>query len=498
MTTDITSIAVPNNLREVLAEVQSLRNETQITGGNALLQVLRRHHFWPALQVKKFYHEPDLVLLHNTYKRVDVGHFQELYDECRSVVLDMSAPEGQNIIVTYAHSIPYRMSDRAFEKIMQHDDNAPVTMEMSYEGTVVTVYHYKEKWHFGTSSCPNINFSRYFHPTLSHGDMLDEALIELFPEATKETVRDAFTSRLDKDIAYAFLLVHHGNRHVMDYTCEFGENYKKLVHITSRNRANLNEDNIDDKPFHGIGILYPVKFETVQDALDHMRSDSNMYAVIATLFNGKRMKVSTERILHQEECDLGHPNKWHNMLSVYMQNRSDYHISDYEAEFAMGIEYPKDRNGRDLAPTYLIHTVICTIRDVIYQMYCQTTTYYPAFKRFRMNKQVDETYAPILRFHLAQLRYLQVHEHAESYLTPKAIYHYLCFHQTLKNVRLLIKHFAQNPANFKPRTTECFQVLSRMLHQKLMHEDVNVDVEEDVAKDENVDENANDTDVTQE
>lgn len=485
MTVDVTDVQnnnqSPKNLTELLSVVQTLRKNSEgtnrpLSGANALLQALRMNHYWPALQVKKFYQEPDLVLLHNTYKRIDVGSFQELYDECRSVVLDMSAEEGKNVIVTFAHNIPDRMTDQAFEKVLSANNEELSKLELSYEGTVVTVYNYKDKWYFGTSSCPNVNYSRYFHPTLTHGDMFDEALMEIFPEATKENVRDMFTSKLKPNNAYAFLLVHHENKHVMNYEKLFGKSdYKKLVHITTRDRNSLEEYSLLDHEFESIGIIYPYMFNTLENAINMLRNESSVYAIMATFKNGKRVKVSVEKVIHQEECDLGNPNKWHNMLSVYMQNRPDYHISNYEKEFAPDVEYPKDRQGREMTPTYLIHTVICSMRDVLYQMYCQTTTYYTSVKRFRMNKEFDNTYAPILRFHLAQLRHIQVQEHSDKYLTPKAIYHYLCFHQTLKNIRLLIKYFAMNPIYFKPRTVECFQVLNRMLNSKKDKENTQTD-----------------------
>lgn len=460
----------PTTLAELLDEVQQIRDAKPDTNGaTALLDVIRKHHFWPALQVKKFFSEPDLVLLHNTYKRVDVAHFQKLYDECRSVVLDMAAPAGQNIIVSYASTIPDTMVGEQYKNVMSDDDS----IEESFDGTVVTVYNYKGKWYFGTSSCPTVDSSRFHDPVMTHGKMFDDAIETLLAggytnDATRsDSLRAAFTASLDPSAAYAFILVHHKNGNAVDYTARFGDSYAKLVHIVTRDRATL-ADVTEAPALAGLdGIIYPRKFGCADEALEALK-DPSTYALLVTREDGKRIKVARAETVHKEECDLGNPNKWINMLWVYMQNRPDYHITDYQKEFVGEIELPLDFKQRPMAPTYLIHTSMCNIRDMLYQLYCNTTTYYTTSKRFKMNKDLDAQYPPIIRFHLAQLRNIQVQHHTHAFLSRKAVYHYLCFHQTLKNVRALIQFFAEAPALSTPRAAECF----RVLHGKLSELDV--------------------------
>ena len=455
------SADAPKNLRDLLAEVQDVaRNDDGLSKANALLKVLRTYHYWPALQVKKFFKEPNLVLLHNTYKRVDVDHFQELYNECRSVILDMAAPEGENIIVTFANSIFDRMNDKQYAAVKADSD----VCEPAYEGTVVTVYYYNNRWYFGTTSCPSVDSSRYFHPTKSHGDMFNEALCVLFP-GDQDTVRERFTQHLNPDCAYAFTLVHHENRHVMDYTTAFGEGYAKLVHISTKHRKTL-EDIPTQGTFPNLEILTTRPYPSVEDAMQALQTDPSIYALIVTKEDGRRIKVSLESVIKQEECDLGNPNKWHNMLWLYMQNNKNYQIVDYQRDYAPDLELPVGYAGAPLAPTYLIHTAICNMRDVLYNLYRTTTTYNPVTNRFKMNKQLDETYHPMMRFHLAQLRHIQVSDHANRYITPKSVYDYLCHHHTLKNVRMLIKFFAETPHFFKPHIAECFTLLNAKLSDK--------------------------------
>ena len=57
---------------------------------NCLIFILKKYHLWPLMKVKKFKDRSDIVLLHNSYLRKNVVNFKELYEQCRSVVLDFS------------------------------------------------------------------------------------------------------------------------------------------------------------------------------------------------------------------------------------------------------------------------------------------------------------------------------------------------------------------------------------------------------------------------
>lgn len=493
------STRIPSNLGELLQEVKYIHAQYASEDiANILITVLRKHKIWPALQVKKFFKNNNLVLLHNTYKRTDVSHFQQLYDECRSVVLDLST-QDTNIVVSYTDMIPEHTSLSAYKRGVGHSillaDGTQVDPSIpddvcyeAFEGTVVTVYFYKDKWFFGTSTCPHIDSSRYFHPNKSHGQMLDEAIASLIgitpPEAStfnygvtsSDDLRKAFTYNLNPAHAYAFILVHHENKHCVDYITRFGANYAKLVHIVTRDRATyMSIDKPLDAEIFKNKLMYPYKFNTPADAVKYVDWASQhqlkeLYGFIATQPNGKRFKVSSDEICTREEFDLGNPNMWMNMLHVYIQNKPHYKITNYQASYCPNLMVPLNNRGQPLAPTYIIHTVICSIRDIIYQSYRNTTSYNTSTKRFYIQKSADSALAPILRFHMAQLRNIQITTHDHAALSPHAIYHYICHHQTMKNLRLLIKYFAttwiiENPEGFPSRTTECFFHLDALLSQ---------------------------------
>lgn len=453
---------IPSNLEELIRTVKELytkqsqsdienaidddsmeTDERKPSISSTLVYVLKKYRFWPALQVKRFFLNKDLVLLHNTYKRGDVAHFQKLYDQSRSIVLDFTAPEGENIVVTYTQPIPERKNEADYLTIASDCD----IIETSYEGTVVTVYNYKGIWYYGTTSCPTIDSSRFFHPTKTHGIMLDEALAKItnnpVPSNKDESIaiRQLFADTvLDTTKAYAFVLVHYQNKHLIDYSDVFGENYMRLVHIVTRSRESYADEDISEMPFQSIGIVYPQKFTVAADAVNYLQTN-NAYGLIVKTQDGKYLKVSRDEIIKKEEHNIGHSNPWHNMLHVYIQH-TPYKINDYIKEFDVKLTLPKSSRGVDMDPTYIIHTSIVTLRDFLFKLYNLSTTFDEETKRYTIDKENDALYAPIIRFHLVQLRNIQVTRHKHAPITDKTVYIYLCHSQTIKNLRLLIKYFA--------------------------------------------------------
>lgn len=476
------------NIHNFLTEVRDYAEANEISNEESFATLLKTKHYWPALQWKKFHDRSGLILLHNTYKRTDVGAFEDLYNECRSVVLDLHAPPGENIVVTLANPIPTRFVETQYEDLMLYNDICNV----SYEGTVITVYEYGGRWYFGTSSCPSVDTSRYFHPTKRHGTMFDEVLQEMFPDvvlqteekepvssetltnaqkAHRETLRSRFTSLLNPSKAYFFILVHHENQHIMDYTEDFGAKYKKLIHIMTRDKMSKQEDSLHEPAFapYSSNILYSQQFESPIIAMEWLKAHPQSYGIMVKRNDGKLLKISNSQINYREEEDLGNPNPWMNMLWVYVQNKPHYHVNDYIKKYCPNIAYPVDQYGRTLAPVYMIHTVICTMRDCLYQCYRYTTRYYPQYNRWKMNKVLDEELPKIIRFHLSQLRNIQVTTHANEYITPHSIYHYICHHQTMQNLIKLIGFFAdtrENTFNMSTKTIECFQILYGLLTKR--------------------------------
>lgn len=450
-------------INETIYEYNDELNEEKDYSKN-LINILKKNNFWPALQVKKYKGIKNQVLLHNTYIREDIEDFKELYEQCRSVILDFSN-DTNNIVVSYSNSIPIRISKESY--IYNTNDK----LLEAYDGTTITFYYYNEKWHIGTTSCPDINSSWFSHPTKTHGIMLDEILNKYSNYSFNEKeLREEFVKNLDKNISYVFVLVHHENKHIVDYTNILGENYMELIHIDSKEMNTLKNINIDNQPLSNICIKYPKLFNSIDEANNYILDiNNNSYGYIVKRKGEDDIyslaKVSSESIKYREETDPCNPNPWYNLLSTYMKNRIDYHINDYIRDYSPNIEKIYDNNNREIDPTYLIHTSICTIKDIIHKLYVATTTYNSKKNIFRMNKEIDIQFSPLIRFHLAKLRRRQITVYIGTTISSRDIYYYLC-HCIKPND---IKHILQlltttNGFEIADRSMMCLVILNRLLN----------------------------------
>lgn len=458
--------------------------ETRETHANCLISLLKKYHLWPMMKVKKFKGRSDIVLLHNTYIRNNVDDFKELYEQCRSVVLDFSLNCNNNIVVTYANSIPERIAYNSYITTLFSQDDK---IYEAYDGTIITVYHYKDEWYFGTSSCPDANSSKFSHPTKKHGNMFDEILFKYFnshitandgvisgdAEELSVKLRSVFTQHLDPSMAYEFIIVHHENKHIIDYTGLLGDNYMEMFHVNTKHRSSLAENDIMSSIIPSLldaGVKYPLPFNNIHEAYAHINSNPFSYGLIVKKMSNmntdkvKLYKISTDAINYREETDPCHPNSWMNILAVYMKNKTEYTVKDYIANYNPHINLPVDNNGQKLDPTYLVHTIISTIKDSLYSYYRATTAYYPKYNRYKMNKDMDKQFPPIIQYHLAQLRNLQVNTYKTKIINAGNVYHYLCQCNDVNNIKTLIQFFASNPINeMSPRTSMCFAIMTSLI-----------------------------------
>jgi len=476
------TISFPKNVNEIISETYDIYNsinDDNKTYANCLIMVLKKYHLWPNIKVKKFKNRSDIVLLHNNYKMGEIYEYKELYEQCRSIVLDFTLSFNDNVVVTYANSIPTRIDANTYMTNIYSDHDKCYE---AYDGTMITVYCHNGEWYFGTSSCPDANSSKFSHPNKTHGIMLDEILYKYYGnQLTSEDMklhaneisiilRNKFVASLNPEMAYEFIIIHHENVHIINYTNVLGENYKELIHVNTKNRRTLIEDDIHTKKVEelaNIGINYPREFGNITEAMSYINDNQYSYGLIIKnkIENVVKLyKVSTDIINYREETDPCHPNTWMNILSVYMKNKQDYTVKDYISNYVPNIVLPIDNNGRPIDATYIIHTLISTIKDSLYNYYVSTTTYYPRYGRYKMNKDLDKQFPPIIQYHLAQLRNLQTSTYKDKMITSSNVYYYLCQCNDVKNIKTLIQFFASTPINeMHPRTSMCFAIMNSLI-----------------------------------
>lgn len=176
--------------------------------------------------MSKIFPEENLLLIYTKFENSNSIQ-TDLKNECRSLIIDTEEKK----IVSYTCNTPI-CNLEAMNYLLGHNE---LSMEIfkCYEGTLMSLF-YKDKWFLSTRRCLDSKTSVWNKN--SHYD--------LFMEVLKEdgyNNLDDFTKLLDKNYCYNFILIHHNNKNIVDYTKKFGENYKKLCLAFVRNREDLTE-----------------------------------------------------------------------------------------------------------------------------------------------------------------------------------------------------------------------------------------------------------------
>jgi hypothetical protein len=188
------------------------------------LEELRNILYEKGVQSKD-YMEDGLILLYHKYNNPISN---ELERECRSLVLDRETLQMKS----YSCETPY-LNNEGLEYLLYNHSN-PQIINTCYEGTYLSVFYHNNKWYVSTRRCLN-SYDSLFNIEVSHYDMFNEVI-------TNSGYIDFydFSTKLDKTKSYYFVLIHHLNKNIIDYTELFGENYGKLCLTTIRDE-NMNE-----------------------------------------------------------------------------------------------------------------------------------------------------------------------------------------------------------------------------------------------------------------
>lgn len=196
----------------------------------------------------KHYKEDNLLLIYNNF---NTYHKSQLVSECRSVVIDLNT----NNIITYTGNTPI-YNYEGYSYLIRNKD-VPMQIYECYEGTMITLFYHNDMWYISTRRC--LNAQKSVWNNTSHYSMFIDVL-------KKENLTfESFTDSLDKNLSYYFVLVHHSNKNIVDYTKKFGENYSKLIIVDIREKDNLTSVSLDNFKMIKENIIYPIKFDNIED-----------------------------------------------------------------------------------------------------------------------------------------------------------------------------------------------------------------------------------------
>ena len=191
-------------------------------------------HFQEALFKKyiltKYDEENNLMLL---YHKFDQPTNSKLERECRSLVIDMNTLS----VVAYTCENPICNNEAQQLLINNPNETTSINVFRCYEGSLLSLFNVNNKWFLSTRRCLDSKTSIWNER--SHYDMFMDVL-------NKEGLSfDEFTSKLNPERGYYFVLIHHENKSVINYTSLFGDNYTKLCIAFIRDKNTQEE--VDDQ-----------------------------------------------------------------------------------------------------------------------------------------------------------------------------------------------------------------------------------------------------------
>ncbi len=217
--------------------------------GLSNVEDVNKHIFNTFNIMTKDYPEEDMTIYYNKY---DNKHKTPMELATRSVILSKSDKK----VICYTCPTPIYNID-AIQYLWRHQ-NKPKSTYLCYEGSLMSVFYYK-KWHI--ASRKNI-----YDEKSEENKNQYQMFMEVLKEDGYNSIND-FTMKLDPKYTYHFVLIHHNNDNIVNYTNEFGNNYKKLCFIFARNAETLEEVNSEDivNSFVSSNIFLPKKISEEEE-----------------------------------------------------------------------------------------------------------------------------------------------------------------------------------------------------------------------------------------
>lgn len=244
-------------------------------------------------------------------------------DDTKSVIIDK---DTMRPIVTQFNKIIY--NDDAVEFLKQKDWKN-VSVKYCFEGTMIIVFYSHDKWYICTRKCLDASTSQWIKG-ISYYDLFMEAIKGKFA-----------VENLDKRYCYHFVLVHHKNKNIVDYSW-LGKQYKTvaLVMTTEKYTYNRVDCVVSDK------ILYPstMTFNNIDEII----------VELANISDGDRQTyhISTEGFMI-EYRDGG------SLISLKMQTPIYKNISENKPNTsnmdAMFLELYQTNKLKEFAPYFTQH-----------------------------------------------------------------------------------------------------------------------------------------------
>lgn len=275
--------------------------------------------------------DPDLCIFVNDYNK-NINESSLLEKECRSLIFNKKEMK----IVCYTYDSIYYNDDAKDYLFKINKEEYDTQILECIEGTLLTIHYNKDRWYVSTRKCLDSSKS-IWRSKKSHYTLFEETIKKNLNISLEE-----FMNKLNKNNYYLFVLVHHDNINIIDYTYKFGENYKEIIHIMTR-KKNTHEEIIYDEPqYKELNIKTPFIYDSYEilDKLNEkykmekIKNSSIEEGLIIKSFNKKYNKTDILKL--QTECykkmKLLKPNNnniYKDLVELYQKDKLNDHLEYY-------------------------------------------------------------------------------------------------------------------------------------------------------------------------
>jgi hypothetical protein len=280
----------------------------------------------------KYDKESNLMLL---YHKFDQPTNSLLERECRSVVLDVDTLK----VVSYTCENPI-CNNEAQQLLINNTNTLKMQVFKCYEGSLLSLFNHNDKWYLSTRRCLDSKNSVW--NSISHYDMFIDVLTD------EGLTFEEFTSKLDPNYGYYFVLIHHLNKHVIDYKSIFGDNYTKLSVAFIRNKETQLEVDLKMEGYKNIFMAEEMTIEQFDEENKNLNININTEGIIIKIKSEseKDKLLKLQSISYQFSKTLGKDsNIYKGYIYLYQCGSLKSYIDNYENHKNFGkIVNPKNTN----------------------------------------------------------------------------------------------------------------------------------------------------------
>lgn len=295
--------------------------------------------------VIQFYEDPksEIVSLYTNHL-LEVHSLTDIEKQCRNILINKKTLE----IVAYSQpKILY--NDYIFVADSELNKYKRIITEC-FEGSTLMMYYYDDKWSLSTRKYPDAN-QAFFRS--------NETLFDLFKDCIDNKWSE-FCSMHDTGKIYLYVLVHHKNIHLINYTSVLGPEYKKLVLIQARHRetfesilrynfdgelvswdkfytnpeTSLLQNIITPKYYTDYGCLD--EFNETEEKVETVDQLTEVGVLIYTVVNEREyfVKLQTSSYQMYTDSNTSHliPKSSSYYISLYQQNKMDIYLQRFSGE----------------------------------------------------------------------------------------------------------------------------------------------------------------------